>query len=105
MEKFAKNKFDGHRDEWSQKIEKIGTLDNFKTDEERRCQNGGKLCKSIVKGFAKRNREKHAILANIEEEELDVKCFDDVTSKELQWHAVRKAREQELKYSRDFRSV
>ena len=31
----------------------------------------------------------------------DVICFDDVTGKELPWHAVREAREQELKYLRD----
>ena len=30
-------------------------------------------------------------------------CIDDVTGKELPWHAVRKAREQELKYLRDHR--
>ena len=29
-------------------------------------------------------------------------CMDDVTSKELPWHEVRNAREQELKYMRDF---
>ena len=28
-------------------------------------------------------------------------CIDDVTSKELQWHEVRQAREQALKYLRD----
>ena len=38
---------------------------------------------------------------NVEEEEQDVICFDDITSKELPWHAVRKARELELKYLRD----
>ena len=28
-------------------------------------------------------------------------CFDDITGKELPWHAVRKACELELKYLRD----
>ena len=54
-----------------------------------------------MKVLARRNREQHAILAEVEEER-DVKCFDDITDRELPWHAVRKAREQELKYPRDF---
>ena len=42
------------------------------------------------------------MLADVEEEqEQDVICFDDITGKELPWHAVRKAREWELKYLRD----
>ena len=55
-------------------------------------------------GLAKRNHEKHAMLADVEEtqeREPDVVCFDDVTGKELPWRAVRKARELELKYLRD----
>ena len=36
-----------------------------------------------------------------EEQEQDVTCFDDITCEELPWHAVRKARESELKYLRD----
>ena len=38
------------------------------------------------------------MLADVEEREQDVICFDDITGKELPWHAVRKARELELKY-------
>ena len=53
------------------------------------------------KGFARRNREKHAILAEIEEEEQHVICIDDVTGKGVPWHEVRKAREEEVKYVRD----
>ena len=42
------------------------------------------------------------MLADVEEEQKpDVICFDDITGKELPWHAVRKARELELKYLRD----
>ena len=60
------------------------------------------MCKSIIKGLARRNRERHAMLADVEEEqEHDVICFDDITGKELPWRAVRKAREVELKYLRD----
>ena len=40
------------------------------------------------------------MLSDVEEEE-DVTCFDDITDKVLPWHAVRKARELELKYLRD----
>ena len=41
-------------------------------------------------------------MADVEEEqEQDVTCFDDITGKELPWHALRKARELELKYLRD----
>ena len=39
-----------------------------------------------------------SMLADVVEEGQDVKCFDDITCKELPWHAVRKARELELKY-------
>ena len=42
------------------------------------------------------------MLADVgEEQEQDVICFDDITGKELPWHAVRKARELELEYLRD----
>ena len=55
-----------------------------------------------LKGFARRNRERHEMLADVEkEQEQDVICFDDIIGKELPWHAVRKARELELKYLRD----
>ena len=48
------------------------------------------------------NHERHTILADVEEEqEQDVIRIDDITGKELPWHAVRKARELELKYLRD----
>ena len=50
----------------------------------------------------KRNHEKHTMVADVgEEQEPDVICFDDITGKELPWHAVREARELELKYPRD----
>ena len=51
-----------------------------------------------MKSLARRNREKHAILAEIEEDEKHVICIDVVTGKELPWHTVRQAREQELKF-------
>ena len=67
-----------------------------------RSQSEERLCKSIIRGLAKRNHEKHTMLADVEEEQVqDVICFDDITGKELPWHAVRKAREFELKYLRD----
>ena len=81
---------------------KIGKLENRKINEEMRCQSEEKLCKSIMKGLAKRSREEHAMLADVEEgQEQNVICFDDITGKELPWQTVRKARELELKYLRD----
>ena len=50
----------------------------------------------------KRNQERHTKLADVEEEqEQDVICFGDISGKELPWHAVRRARELELKHLRD----
>ena len=50
----------------------------------------------------KRNHENDTMLADVgEEQEQYVICFDDITGKELPWHAVREARELELKYLRD----
>ena len=66
-----------------------------------RNQNEQTLCKSIIKGLARSSQERHAMLAAMEEENPDVVCIDDVAGKELPWHAVRKAREQDLKYLRD----
>ena len=49
--------------------------------------------------LARRNLERHAMLADVDEEqEQDVMCFDDITGKEL---PLGKARELELKYPRD----
>ena len=79
------------------KLGKVETLRNHRVDEE-------KLYRSIMKGLTRRNREKHVILAEVEEtqdREQDIVCFDDITGKELPWSAVRKARELELKYLRD----
>ena len=87
------------RDEWSQKLEK---LENCISDEGMLSQSEERLCRSIIKGLARRNHERHTMLADVEEEqEQDVICFDHITGKELPWHAVRKALELELKYLRD----
>ena len=84
------------------KFGKVGKLESCKIDQEMCRRSEEKLCKSILKGLAKRSREKHAMLADVEEgQEKDVICIDDITGKELPWHAVRKARELELKYLRD----
>ena len=84
------------------KTGRVGKLENCKIAEEMWNQSEERFCKSIIKGLARRNRERHAMLADVEEEqEQDVICFDDITGKELPWHAVRKARELVLKYLRD----
>ena len=86
------------------KFGKVWKWKNSKIDGGIRCRSEEKLCRSKIKGMTRRNCEKQAMLANVEEtqgKEQDVVCFDDVTGKELPWSAVRKARELELKYLRD----
>ena len=41
------------------------------------------LCTSIMKGLARRNREMHAMLADVDEENHDVVCVDGTTGKEF----------------------
>ena len=66
-------------------------------------QDEEKLCKSIMRGFARRNREKHAILAEFGEEDQRASCIDDVSpAKALPQLAVRRYHEQELKCLREF---
>ena len=79
--------FEEHRDEWSQEGE-FGKVENCENNEETMSQSEEKMCKSIIRGLVKRNHEKHTMLAVI--------CFDDITGKELPWHAVREAREPTL---------
>ena len=65
-------------------------------------QSEERVCKSIIIGLVKRNHEMHTMLAHVgEKQEQHVMCFDDITGKELPWHAVREALEVELKYLRD----
>ena len=47
-----------------------------------------------------RRRERQAMQAEMEGDNQDVVCVVDIIGKEWPWHAVRKAREQELKYLR-----
>ena len=56
----------------------VGKSEDSKTDEERRDHDEEKLCKSIVKGLARRIREKHVILAEVGKEDQRVLCIDDV---------------------------
>ena len=84
------------------KVGKFGKLKNYTNVDETMSQSEERVCKSIIRGLVKRNHEKHTMLADVgEEQEQDVISFDDITGKELPWHAVREARELELKYSRD----
>ena len=41
------------------------------------------------------------MLAGAGEEDEFIKCFDDITGKELPWQLVKEAREKELKYLRE----
>ena len=41
------------------------------------------------------------MLAGAREEDEVIRCYDDISGKELLWQAVKQAREQELKYLRE----
>ena len=45
--------------------------------------------------------EQDAMLAETGEENEFIKCFDDITGKELLWQALKEAREKEVKYLRE----
>ena len=80
---------------------KCGKLKNYENVDETMSQSEERECKSITRGLVKRNHEKHTMLADVGEElEQDLICFDDITGEEMPWHAVREARELELKYLR-----
>ena len=62
----------------------------------------GKVWKSVKFGQEEYTKpEEDAMLARVGEESLLLKCFDDITGKELPWQAVKQAREKELKYLRE----
>ena len=85
-----------------QKLENLETWKVAKNNEETMSQSEERVCKSIIRDLVKRNHEKHTMLADVrEEQEQDIMCFDDITGKELPWHAVREARELDSKYLRD----
>ena len=53
------------------KFGKIGKWENSKIDEETCRRSEEKLCRAIMKGLARRNCEKHAMLADMEETQED----------------------------------
>ena len=59
LESWQKTDFGEHRDGWIQHWKSWKS----QTDEGRKDQDEENLCKSIIKGFARRNRQTHAILA------------------------------------------
>ena len=62
----------------------------------------GEIVQVNRKGTARRNREKSTrYWQRLKRNYKMSYAFDDVTSKEFPWHAVRKALEQELTYPRD----
>ena len=62
----------------------------------------GNVCKSVTFGQEEYTKlEQDAVLAGAGEEVNFIKCFDDVTGKELLAQGVKEAREQELKYLRE----
>ena len=60
------------------------------------------LCKLMINGVARHHRERDALLATGDGENLRVQFVDDITGKELPWSEVRQVREHELKHLRDF---
>ena len=83
------------------KVGKVGKSETSETDAERKDQDEEKVCESIVKGLAKRNRVKYTILAEVGKSNA---CCALMTTpaKNCRGMKVRQAREQELKYLRDF---
>ena len=65
--------------------EKVGAEENSTKIETDGVTTEEKLFESIMKGFARRNLERHAMLAEMEEEYQDVVCVDDITEKELKF--------------------
>ena len=62
----------------------------------------GKVGRSVRRGQEEYMKpEQDAMLAGAGEEDEFIKCFDDITGKELPWQAVKQAREQELMYLRE----
>ena len=59
------------------------------------------VCRTIVDGFTQQCERTHATIGAVAEEDSNVRCVDDVASKELPWSAVRHATEEEVKYLRD----
>ena len=47
---------------------KLENLENWQIDEEMWSQSEERLCMSIMKGLAKRNHERHTMLADVGEE-------------------------------------
>ena len=63
---------------------KIGECEQFghsELEEMARSQKEETWCKSVIRGLARCNREKHAMLAEMEEENQDVVFVDDITGK------------------------
>ena len=62
----------------------------------------GKVRKSARVGQVECTKpEQDAMLAEAGEEDKFIKCFDDITGKELPWQGVKQPREKELKYLRE----
>ena len=84
---------------------KLAKLENWRIPKLTKRERSGRREVNHKKASQDAIVKKHAILAEMEEEEQHVVCIDDVTSKDLPWHEVRKGREEELKYLRDLESM
>ena len=73
------------------KFGKVGKLESCKIDQEMCRRSEEKLCKSILKGLAKRSREKHAMLADVEEGQEKM-SYASMTSLERNYRGTQCAR-------------
>ena len=65
------------------KIGKVGTSENSKTDEERRCQNEEKFCKSVIQTSQDAIVRDTRYWQRLEKKKKYVTCIDDVTRQRI----------------------
>ena len=85
-----------------QKLETLNKLEKLVKKIQNNEPQVGKVGKSVRLGQEEYTGfEEDAMLAGAGEEDKIIKCFDDVTGKELPWQAVKEACEKELKCLRE----
>ena len=83
------------------KLEKLENVEQWKHRDGLTKTTKDKMYRTIVDGFVKQCNGTGVTLNAVGEAELNARCVDVVTGKGLPWSAVRRAREEELKYLRD----
>ena len=80
------------------RVGRIGTLEHREGFTQKMT---GHLSRAAAGGFKKQCEGTCGTSGATAEEVSNVRCSDDITGKELPWTAVRRAREDELKYFGD----